>query len=362
MNRFFIFLIFGFISHSFCAQKDTLSNKNELRFYLETYYGANLGLYNTNEKNMPDFHFSHHRHNEFNLNLGMIHYTHESHRVRAKLGLMTGTYANRNLEDEPGVLKNIYEANIGFQLMQNEYFWLDMGVFEAHTGFESAITKDQNFMTRSILAENSPYYSSGLDLNYTTANNYWKFSVLALNGWQNIRRENEIQVPAIGHQIKYTPNKYLTVNSSSFIGQEIVPTGFRNRIFHNFFAQLETNLSSIIFGFDYGMQRNFSNGWNEWIGATLEMKRKLFDSFYLAGRLEYFYDAGNTIIPIGFNGLYENYGITLSTHYEPLKNISIRLEGKVYQGAEDYYRNGENLSQQLWYLGFSMAFDLVESL
>ncbi len=37
----------------------------------------------------------------------------------------------------------------------------------SHIGFESAVGSDCWNLTRSILAENSPYFESGIKLNYT---------------------------------------------------------------------------------------------------------------------------------------------------------------------------------------------------
>jgi hypothetical protein len=361
IKKYFLFF-FTLISLNGFAQNELLSDSIELRFYLESYYGVHLGLINTEQKDMPEFHYSHHRHNEMNLNLGLIQFSHESNRTRASLGFMIGTYANKNLEDEPGVLKNIYQANAGIKLMKNKNFWIDMGIMEAHTGFESAITKEQNFMTRSLLAENSPYYSTGIDFNYSTDNNYWQFSLLALNGWQNINRDDLANTPSLGHQITYTPNKYFSMNSSSYIGEEIINNQLRNRIFHNFYAQFDLESSNYIFGIDYGMQRNFNSGWNDWIGTVLEIQKNLIYNWHLAARAEYFYDAGNSIITIGTNELFENYGFTLGLSYEPNDYIAFRLEGKLYHGIDEYYRKGNDFSNQLWYFGASISFDLTKKL
>ena len=66
---------------------------------------------------------------------------------------MTGTYANANLAAEPGVLKNIYEANVGVKVSRNKDLWVDAGVLSSHMGFESATGADNWNLTRSLLAE-----------------------------------------------------------------------------------------------------------------------------------------------------------------------------------------------------------------
>ncbi len=80
--------------------------------YAKLYY-----LYDSSEPDnhiRPGFIYSHNRHNEVTLNLGYFKGTYHAPNVRANLALMAGTYAN--LAAEPGVLKNIFEANIGVRL------------------------------------------------------------------------------------------------------------------------------------------------------------------------------------------------------------------------------------------------------
>ncbi|NJM25132.1 MAG: outer membrane beta-barrel protein [Bacteroidia bacterium] len=82
--------------------------------YAEVYY-----IYDFNEpadNTRPGFIYSHNRHNEVTLNLGLLKASYNTTKVRANLALMAGTYANANLSAEPGVLKNIYEANIGVKI------------------------------------------------------------------------------------------------------------------------------------------------------------------------------------------------------------------------------------------------------
>jgi hypothetical protein len=88
------------------------------------------------------FLFNHNRHNEFNLNLGFVKLGLEHSKYEANLALQTGTYANDNYAAEPGLLKNIFEANVGVSLNKKNNLWINAGVFASHIGFESAISTD----------------------------------------------------------------------------------------------------------------------------------------------------------------------------------------------------------------------------
>jgi hypothetical protein len=155
---------------------------------VEVYYQYDFNKPSDNTR--PEFVYSHNRHNEFNVNLVYLKGSYTAERVRANLALAAGTYVNANYAAEPGVLKNMYEANVGIKLSKKKNLWLDAGIFGSHIGFESAVSKDCWTLTRSMVADNSPYYEAGAKLTYTSDNGKWLFSALALNGWQRIQRVN----------------------------------------------------------------------------------------------------------------------------------------------------------------------------
>jgi hypothetical protein len=72
--------------------------------------------------------YSHNRNNEVNLNLGFVKANYETEKLRANVALGVGTYMNSNYAAEPGVLKNIYEANVGVKISKTKIFGLMPGL------------------------------------------------------------------------------------------------------------------------------------------------------------------------------------------------------------------------------------------
>ena len=105
----------------------------------------------------------------------------------------------------------------------------------SHIGFEGTIGIDFINLTRSIAADNSPYYNGGLQLSYATNNNKWYFALIYRNRWQRIQRLEGSSVQNFGHQVKYQPNDARPFNSSSFIGSDSPDSIGLRRVFHNFF-------------------------------------------------------------------------------------------------------------------------------
>jgi hypothetical protein len=54
------------------------------------------------------------------------------------------------------------------KLSKKQNLWLDAGIMPSHIGFESAVSADCWTLTRSLLAENSPYYETGIKLGYVS--------------------------------------------------------------------------------------------------------------------------------------------------------------------------------------------------
>lgn len=309
--------------------------------YAEVYY-----TYDFNkplDNNRPGFIYSHNRHNEFNLNLGFLKAAYNTENVRANLTIAAGTYMNANYAAEPGVLKNIYEANAGIKLSKKANLWLDAGIFGSHIGFESAVSKDCWALTRSILADNSPYYEAGAKLTYSSNNNKWLISALALNGWQRIKRVDGNSLMSWGTQLQFKPNSTTTLNYSTFIGTDKPDSARLMRYFHNLYAIF--NLSSklgVAAGFDIGMEQKEKGGsnMNTWYSPVLLLKYTINDKWAMTARGEYYADEKGVIIATGTANGFKTTGVSLNVDYAPASNILVRLEGRNLSSKDEIFLKG----------------------
>lgn len=306
--------------------------------YIEAYYGYDFNKPSNNTR--PSFIYSHHRHNEVNLNLGFIKANYDSGKIRANVALMAGTYTNANLAAEPGVLKQIFEANAGIKLSEKANLWLDAGVFSSHIGFESAISKDCWVLTRNISSENTPYYEAGAKITYATADGQLTASLLYLNGWQRMQRQEGNGKPAGGLQLTYKPSGKITLNYSNYVGTEGVNAVRVNRIYHNFYAIAQlTDQFGLTAGFDYGTQQKVKgqSAKNEVISPVLIAQYKLASKWTVAGRAEYYNDKDGVLIATGTPNGFKTMGYSLNLDYAPISNAVLRLEGKVYDSKDKIF-------------------------
>jgi hypothetical protein len=320
------------------AQIDTSKSNLSFSGYAEVYY-----CYDFNEPedhNRPSFIYSHNRSNEFNVNLGFLKAAYNSEKLRANLALAAGTYMNANYAAEPGVLKNIYEANAGIKIAKKKNLWIDAGIFASHIGFESAVSKDCWSLTRSILAENSPYYETGAKVSFTTDNNKWFLSGLVLNGWQHIQRPDGNNTPAFGTQVTFMPGSKITVNYSTFIGNDKPDSVKQMRYFNNFYGIFRiSDYFQVTAGFDFGMEQKSkgSGDYNNWYSPVVIIKVNLNNHWAIAARGELYMDENGVIIATGTENGFQTMGYSLNLDYK-IRDIAVwRIEGRTLNSKDDIF-------------------------
>lgn len=334
--RYYSFLLVLFISiHSFAQDDSTKTLK--LSTYADMYYSYDFSNPQNFEK--PDYNYNYKKHNQLNVNLAFVKLGYQSSRVRSNLALMTGNYAMYNLSAEPNWAKPLLEANIGYKVSKQQNIWVDAGVMPSHIGFESAVGADCWNLTRSILAENSPYYETGIKLSYANKKEDFYLAVHVLNGWQKIAVPNWDGKPSIGVQLTYKPSSSLTLNYSNFIGRLQLDSINPIRVFHNLYAIYEASpKTAFIFGFDIGTQNNAQGKGAIWYTPVMIAKLNLNPKSKIAGRLEYYNDKQQLIIPTTTPNGYQTFGASVNYDRQITSNVLWRAELKQYKSRDRIYR------------------------
>lgn len=323
----FNFILFLFVGVFISKAQDT-SQVFVVSGYLEPFYTYDFNTPKNNQRST--FLYNHNRHNEFNINLGFMKMAFAQKNIRSNIALAIGTYMNDNYSNETGSLKNILEANVGIQIKKD--LWFDVGVLPSHIGFESAISKDCWTLTRSLIAENSPYFETGGRLTFSP-NDKWLFSALVLNGWQRIGRVNN--TPSLGSQVLWHLNNKVTFNWSTFYGNDKPDTSKQMRFFNNFYGifSLSPKLSMIL-GVDIGSEKSLNNGPNNiWYGYSLISKYTLNEQWAIAGRYEKYKDLKGIITANNFNVS----SMSVNLDYNASKNALWRLEGKFFKSDNNLF-------------------------
>lgn len=333
------------------------------KLFTEVYYSTNALDIEVNER--PDYFYNYKKLNELGLNSAIIGFDFDYRRVRSSISFIGGNYATYNIQ-EPDGLKHLFEANAGYKLLKHHDLWLDAGIMESNLGFESVVSSSNPTMTRSLLAESSPYYLNAVKLSYTTYDEDWLFEVLLSNGWQKMTDGR----PSLGHTIQFYPNDQWTVNSSSFIGGVKEPKGnsfkLYNRFFHNFYVQYEGEKAQFVVGVDYGFDRDKpTNPTQDWEAYIVQFTYCFTDKISSTIRGTYFRNIGraqlNNYLPSSTSSSIWSSSLNIGIQLHEL--IKLKLEASYSRNQITYgffpgppnYQYGP---EESLFLGTSVSIDL----
>lgn len=294
------------------------------------------------DKGRQPFLFNHNRHNQFSINMALLRLKLEHKRYRAAIGIQAGTYSIDNYAAEPSGFRSIYEANAGIALTKNGKWWVDLGIFESHIGFESAIAIQNWNLTRSLLAENSPYYLSGAKLSYTPSETL-ELSVLACNGWQRIERISGNSMPSFGTQFTWSPSSDFSFNWSTFIGTDSPDSLRTMRYFNNLYAMWQVSeKTGLILGFDAGVQQSakHSTAYHAWYTPVAIVRYAFSNQWKAALRAEYYSDKQGVVTTTASGLGLRTFGGSVNVDYSPVEQVGFRIEARYLYGEDPIFLNG----------------------
>lgn len=309
------------------------SSKVIISGYVEAYYQYDFDKPKNHLR--PSFIYNHKKHNEVNINLAFVKAAYTTSKVRANVALMSGTYPQFNLAAEPTIFQYVYEANLGIKLSKKSNTWLDVGVMPSHIGFESAVSADCYTPSRSLLAENSPYFETGVKLTHTNKKENLTVALLYLNGWQRIQKPDDFNTPSFGMQFNYKPSSNLTLNYSNFFGTDKPDSVKAFRTYHNFYAIYEPSKKfGLIAGFDIGTEKKAT-----WYSPVIIAKTKLSKTATMAARAEWFNDKNQILQSTGTANGFNVMGLSANVDFAVTPNVLCRIEAKNYSAKDAIFKS-----------------------
>ena len=300
-------------------------NRIEFYAYGDLYLGIATGL----PEKKSNFLYNHKINQQLRSNLLLIHGSYESKRFHTTVGLMTGDYVRYNLKEEPFWAKPLYEAYLGFLPFKKSKLWLDAGVFTSYIGFETPITTDNALLSRSIVADNSPYYFSGIRGNFRSKDDSFEGAVYLLNGWQRIAWQQENSRPSLGVSLKRNFSKESSLSYGLFYGTTYPDTVRINRLYQQLCGTLSKGKWTHWGSVDLGIEKGYLWGAIQWTSQW-----HFHESWFLSQRLETFLDPHNRSIRIGASQGSQLGGLALCLEYKINEAFTVRIEPKALFATE----------------------------
>jgi hypothetical protein len=333
--------------------KEESKLKVDFSGYLEAFYGYDFNK-PTSDKRL-DWIYNHSRHNEFSINMGMLRTSLTYENVYANIAIQAGTNVDDNYSAES--MKLFHEAFIGVYLDKDQKHVVEAGIMPSYIGFETSSSFSNLTLTRSIMAESSPFYFTGVKYNYVP-NDKWSLAFVTTNGWQRIEKPNSKALPTFGTQVVYSPTDKTTLNWSTFIGDEPIGTDvLRTRYFNNLFLDHGWNEKwRTILGFDMGFQKSIvDDTFQDWKTVTLITQYSVAEKWNVAARAEYFEDKENVIVGVG--APFEVFGASFNVDFIPNSKLKLRTEAKWFDSKEPIFNKETGTTNSNFFLVTSLAFE-----
>lgn len=288
--------------------------------FVDTYYAYD---FNDAVTNRQFTYASAARHNEFAVNLAFVEAKLDQEKVRGRLALQAGTAVNANYSYEVtntgadglgDVVRHIQEAVVGVKVADN--LWIDAGIYFSHIGFESFISRDNWNYLRSMTAENTPYYQTGVKATYQFTPEFTG-QLHVLNGWQNVTDNNKDK--ALGLQLAYATPK-LAITYNNFFGREVeaLTSTHGARFFNQIVMRYSvTDSWQLALSQDLGMQARASGAATSWwYTTTLLSKFQIAPTFALGGRVEYYSDKDQVIVTSSSPNGFQTWGASVNVDWQ----------------------------------------------
>jgi hypothetical protein len=212
---------------------------------------------------------------------------------------------------------------------------VDAGIYLSHIGQESWISRDNPTYSRSLIADYSPYYETGVKLTWS-ATPKLTAQLNLVNGWQNISETNTDK--AVGLRLDYAASSHLALGYSNFIGNEMLDTvPSRIRLFNEGFALITAGNTSLWLTADVGRQQAAGGGWSTWYGGAAIGRVKVTPTVAIAARVERYSDPDGVIVSTGTPNAFRVSGASVNLDLTLAGSAVWRTELRGFQARDPIF-------------------------
>lgn len=294
------------------------------------------------------------RNDEFNVNLALIGLTHKKNRLTARLSLQAGTYVQTNYATEPSVgntsggllSRHIQDAYIRYQLRGSTA--LIVGIMPSYIGNESVISLDNFTYTRSLAADYTPYYQSGVGVIHHL-NNRLSLEGYVLNGWQNISEDDSNK--AIGTALRYNLEKW-SLNSTTYFGTYL---GAARQFYDVNVEYRASSTLKIKALYDFGIQDTRLGADATFSTFNVQASYGPIEGHRFSLRAETYRDEKQANVLTHTGQGFDVYGGSIGHDYDLEEGYTLRSEFRSLRATENVFKKKLKFTDSNQTLSFSVA-------
>lgn len=358
MDKIFCLLILMSPCLYFYSQNTNTSSSSDtinLQGFFDIYYVYDSHCSEEGQKRQSFF-YNYNRNRELNLNIGVLKAVWKHRHWSTDIGLHSGTYVKDNYASENEFLRHFSELSISRRFHNS--LIVRAGIMPSHIGFEGTMPFEQVTLTRTLMAENSPYYMTGISFSKKFSKKS-EYQLLALTGWQRILPLPGRKMPALGFRWWYSNPEGLSANLSAYVDPLNSDSVHNGRKFINLIYNHK--LFCLIAGLDVGLQPGLKSKKNNnlWHAASFIFQYRFHKFWKSALKWEYYSDKSLVIISSPFPFFVHGFSGNVDLQ---IRDILFRIELRRMLGDNPVFACNGNFSRQNLILTFSLSYRFFSTL
>ena len=189
------------------------------------------------------------------------------------------------------VLRHIHRANVSYLAPVGNGLTLTAGLFNSFIGYESFYSRNNYNYTRSYMADNAPYFMTGVAAQYAVDQTL-TFAVYVINGYNNLSRPN--LVPSYGTQVMWKPAPPWTLTQNIYYGPDQFDTALTFwRFFSDSIVEWKDANWTVAFAYDIGTENAVEQAGHPrllWSSTALFARYHISGPWSVALRPELYWD------------------------------------------------------------------------
>jgi hypothetical protein len=188
-------------------------------------------------------------------------------------------------------LRHVHRANVSYLAPVGSGLTLTAGLFNSFIGYESFYSRNNYNYTRSYMADNAPYFMTGMAAQYSVDETL-KLTVYAINGYNNLSRPNVL--PSYGTQVMWKPASPWTLIQNLYYGPDQFDTALTFwRFFSDSIVEWKEGPWTVAFAYDVGTENAAEQAGHPrmfWTTAALFARYHVSGPWSVAVRPELYWD------------------------------------------------------------------------
>lgn len=292
------------------------------------------------------------RNGEIAVDLALIAASWKTTYVDVDIALQAGTWADANYVGDDAAWKMVHQAMV--RIKPDSIWSIGAGIGPSHIGHEGAINARNLLMSRSLIADHTPYYNTMVDVSFQPTSQ-WKFVLYTMNGWQQIVDVNDAL--SFGTKVDWLPSNGTILSWNTYVGND-EPEGQpgRLRLHSNFYADHQwSEAVRSVFLFDVGARKRVnSSTFDPAVYVGLKTAWQWTSWLRLGGRLEWMQDPKRVLV-ISSPEQFQVIGASLGADLTVTPWALIRFETRAFRATESVFpsQNGLRSRDLFFTLGLS---------